>query len=235
MATEGHNGMSPGFILYVKLGRDDLGLSACPSCHHVFMLALEKVSAGGGSLAVRRVNPSRPPDAWRSLCRRLPTLESEEEPGEVAADIDEIPAYLEARMPKPETLPSDSKAVAAVLDVFHKFTFFIRSLTASHQPLESELEKLDRHLGSHGQRFLCGNGLSELDFEFLPKLHQVRVACAALKDYSIPTRLQHVWHYLGEGYKLESFRKSCPSDEEIVFHWGQKVRIKSPKVIFRLS
>lgn len=224
MATDIRNGASLcHFILFVKVGRDDLGLSACPSCHHAHMLALEKVAGGSASLTVRLVNPSRLPSDARQVCRRLPALTMAEEPDDVAANCDEIPAFLNWQIPKPSFGSDDRKAVEAVLDVFFKFSYFLRSLTASYHPLEAELEKLDRHLSCSQSRYLCGDELSDLDFEFLPKLHQVRIASAALKHYEIPGRLLHVWRYLGEGYKLDSFKKSCPSDEEIIHHWGQKV------------
>ena len=56
----------------------------------------------------------------------------------------------------------------------------------------------------------------------LPKLQHIRVAAKAFKDFEIPDDMVGLWNYLGAAYQNETFRKTCPSDQEIVYQWESK-------------
>ncbi|KAH7722139.1 EXL-1 protein [Aphelenchoides avenae] len=90
------------------------------------------------------------------------------------------------------------------------------------QNLLTELIRLDQFLEHSGQRFLTADRLTHLDCSILPKLHSIRIAAKALKDFEIPVDLFGVWRYLREAYATDVFRKSCPSDQEIVLYWADR-------------
>ena len=73
-----------------------------------------------------------------------------------------------------------------------------------------------------GTRYLCGDSITHLDCLMLPKLQHIRVAAYAFKDLHIPPRLTSLWRYLATAYSNDTFRKTCPSDQEIVYHWSEK-------------
>lgn len=56
----------------------------------------------------------------------------------------------------------------------------------------------------------------------LPKIHHIRVAAKAFKNYDIPKELVSLWRYLNSVYGCDVFRKTCPPDQEIVYHWASK-------------
>lgn len=80
-----------------------------------------------------------------------------------------------------------------------------------------ELKRLDRYLSEIRTSFLAADHLTHLDCYILPKLHTIRITLGALKGYEIPTNLPNLWSYMKRGYALESFRKSCPSDQVNIF------------------
>lgn len=85
------------------------------------------------------------------------------------------------------------------------------------QALNAELIRLDRYFDNINTRFLAADHLTHLDCYILPKLHTIRIALGALKGYEIPSNLHNLWSYMKSGYAMESFRKSCPSDQVIAF------------------
>jgi len=90
--------------------------------------------------------------------------------------------------------------------------------------LEQSLSKLDAFLSkipSHST-FLFGDFLSLQDCELLPKLHHLRVAAAALKNFHISAEYCNIWRYLHHGYSNSIFRQTCPPDQEILLHWSDR-------------
>lgn len=93
--------------------------------------------------------------------------------------------------------------------------------------LESQLQHLDNFLATQkGGIFLCGDRLSHLDCEFLPKLQHIRVASASLKNFHIPIYFKHVWAYLFAAYNSDIFVRTCPSDQEIMLHWLDRPQVE---------
>lgn len=103
--------------------------------------------------------------------------------------------------------------------MFSRFCFYIKQVSKDSSQLEHELQVLNDYIGKQGTKFLCGNNMSHLDCEILPKLQHIRVASAALKNFFIPVHLKHLWAYLFAAYNSDTFVKTCPSDQEIMLHW----------------
>lgn len=115
----------------------------------------------------------------------------------------------------------NSEAKNAFINVFSKFSFFIRDVSSSAQSLEVELEKIDAYLKSNNYKFLCGNQLSKLDCSLLPRLQHIRVASEYIKNYKIPPKFKFLWNYMKNAYMTDEFQKSCPPDREIICHWSK--------------
>jgi glutathione S-transferase len=169
--------------------------------------------------------------------RRVPSLEDGDQ---VIDNIDDIVSYLEVtvlvgiyctlkdefhqfdlqnKFPDNRLLYDNPKADSAIKNVFSRFCFYIKQISKDSTHLENELQVLNNFLGQRGSIFLCGNNLTHLDCEFLPKLQHIRVASAALKNFFIPISLTHIWAYLFAAYNSDVFVQTCPSDQEIVLHW----------------
>lgn len=207
--------------LFVKAGADNIRYGACPFCQRLFMLLIIK-----GQLIpelkfrVVTVNLAKAPVEFRrNSLRRVPAILD----GEIASDnIDDIHQYLDDYYPTPQLNYDNIEAETACNDLFQKFCFYIKEVSKDSNYLLNELKKLNDYLKSKGTQFLCGDTLTQLDIEVLPKLHNIRIAARYLKDFVIPAHLTQLWLFLKRGYSCNSFVESCPSDQEIILHWADK-------------
>ncbi|GBM24032.1 Chloride intracellular channel exl-1 [Araneus ventricosus] len=210
----------PKVLLFVKAGDDGKRYGACPFCQRLFMILLAKAQEQQLQFKVATVNFAKPPDAFRKLTlRRVPALVHEE----TAMDnLDEIIQYLDETFPSPSLDYDDADAEKCCRDVFQKFCYYVKDVSKDSSHLEAELAKINDVLASRTSRYLCGDNMTHLDFELLPKLHQIRVAAKALKGFEISRKLRHLWGYLSRAYNDDLFTQACPPDQEIIVHWAEK-------------
>ena len=150
---------------------------------------------------------------------RLPCLRYGDD---IISDPDEMALYIDATFRYPP-MPYDNVAAArACRDVFSRFSFHVKDVSHSSDPLLAELRRLNAYLAESPFRFLCRDIPDHLDCIMLPKLHHIRVASHALKAFDVPPTLAALWGYLAAAYETPAFRNSCPSDQEIVEHWQSK-------------
>ncbi|XP_013397897.1 LOW QUALITY PROTEIN: chloride intracellular channel protein 4-like [Lingula anatina] len=205
--------------LFVKAGRDGESYGACPFCHRMFMILLLKANAGELTFTVTTVNMSKPPPDFKKLSSRLPVVVHG---NEVLCDSDDIVQYIDDNFPNPDLRFNNQKAAEASLGCFSKFSFYIKEVSLSPTHLISELMKMDSYLAGAKTEFLCCNELSHLDCLMLPKLHHIRVVSKVFKNFEFPHEFVHLWRYLANAYRCEVFRKTCPPDQEIIYHWASK-------------
>jgi len=108
------------------------------------------------------------------------------------------------------------------MDVFSKFSFYIKDVSHSSSPLIAELHRLNNYLEESPHTFFCRNSPDHLDCIMLPKLQHIRVVAKAFKDFDIPADFHGLWRYLANAYSSDFFRQTCPCDQEIVYHWQCK-------------
>ena len=220
METNGEsNGPSNHLQLYVKAGENGKNYGACPFCQMVYMILDLKARQEELTYDVVTVSMSRPPEEFKKLANRLPVLKHGDE---ILTDNDEIVQYLDRNFPNPDLRFDNEEANAVCLTFFSKFSFYIKQVKNSPDGLLKELRSLNTFLEKSGFKYLCGDTITNLDCLVLPKLQHVRVACKAMKDFDIPKEFKGIWGYLGLAYNSTTFRKTCPSDQEIVYHWSQK-------------
>ncbi|XP_046558744.1 LOW QUALITY PROTEIN: chloride intracellular channel protein 1-like [Haliotis rubra] len=205
--------------LYVKSGWDGQSYGACPFCQRFYMILDLKAQEGTLTFKVITVNPARPTADVKSYAHKLPVLKHGDE---VIMDSDEMVQYIDDNFPYPDLRYTNRKAHTVCLDVFSKFNFFIKNVSTLREPLLKELHQIDSFMKTAGTNFLCGDELTHLDCLMLPKLHHARVASEAFKDFEIPSNMTGLLHLLRSAYSNETFRKTCPSDQEIVHHWSTK-------------
>lgn len=207
-------------ILFVKAGEDGKKYGGCPFCQRIFMILLVKAAEINIQFKVATVNLAKPPDLFRKLTlRRVPALLY----GDSSMDnIDEIVQYLDDTFPTESLQYDDTEADKCCKDVFQKFCFYIKDVSKDPSQLDAELSKIDNFLSSRNTRYLCGDLMTHLDCELLPKLHQIRVAAKALKGFDISPKLKSLWRYLNTAYADDVFKQACPADQEIVMHWAEK-------------
>ncbi|GFR62749.1 chloride intracellular channel protein 6 [Elysia marginata] len=206
-------------VLYVRAGWDGKGYGACPFCQRFYMVLDLKAKGAVLTYDIITVNPANPTDEFRKFASRLPVLKHL---NEVIMDTEEIQAYLDETFPAPNLRYTNMHAHTACLDLFSKFSFFVKNVSHTPDHLVKELYNFDTFLAGSSHRFTCGNHLTYLDCNVLPKLQHIRVASEAFQDFRIPAELSAFWRYLGNAYKEDTFRKTCPSDQEIVRHWSEK-------------
>jgi glutathione S-transferase len=208
-------------VLWVKAGVDGASLGGDPVCHQLFMMLLLKNEQGKCRFDVKTLNEAKPPDAIRQAgLRHAPALQHGDE---VALQLfDEIVEYIDGIYPEPSLKFTQPGANNAVADLFRVFCFFIKEVNKDSSHLLSELYRLDQYLQAHDHRYLCGEEPGHLDCEILPKLHSIRIAAKALKEFEIPIDLHALWKYLATAYANDAFTKSCPSDQEIILYWSDR-------------
>ncbi|XP_054720348.1 chloride intracellular channel exl-1-like [Uloborus diversus] len=210
----------PEVLLFVKAGHDGKKYGACPFCHRIFMILLLKSGQEQLQFKVATVNLAKPPSVFHKLTlRRVPALVH----GDTSLDnIDEVIQYLDDTFPTNQLQYDNADADMYCADVFQKFCFYVKDVSKDASQLEAELGKIDSYLQTCKTKYLCGDHLTHLDCEILPKLHQIRIAAKALKGFDIPAQFKNLFTYLNNAYKNDVFVKSCPSDQEIIIHWADK-------------
>lgn len=206
--------------LFVKAGKNGESYGGCPLCQRFFMILLTKAEYNKDmTLVVTTVNMAKPPLDFKKLSTRLPVLQHK---GQYLSEPDEIIQYIDSHFRYPPMNYDNVAAANACRDVFSKFSFYIKDVSQSPQPLIAELSRLDSYLKGSPHRFLCRDIPDHLDCLMLPKLQHIRVAAKAFKNFDIPAQLKSLWRYLAAAYNTPAFRESCPSDQEIVHHWSSK-------------
>ncbi|VDM93025.1 unnamed protein product, partial [Onchocerca ochengi] len=171
--------------------------------------------------SVKTVNEAKPPAEFREASlRHAPALQHGDDL--ILSHQDEIIDYIDRKFPIPSLKYECSAASDATANLFRSFAFFIKEVNIDPKALNTELTRLDRYIDDISTSFLAADHLTHLDCYILPRLHTIRIALSALKEYEIPTNLHNLWNYMKRGYAMESFRKSCPSDQEIILYWAER-------------
>uniref|UniRef100_A0A1I7U7N6 [Histone H3]-lysine(27) N-trimethyltransferase n=1 Tax=Caenorhabditis tropicalis TaxID=1561998 RepID=A0A1I7U7N6_9PELO len=189
--------------------------------HHLFMRCLFHAKHDPSiKFDVKTININKKNQEFiETGLRRTPGISCvEEESGETQTfeTEDEILDFLEFLKP---SRGDDEEAENATCDLFRQFARFVKDVEHRDTSLNTELLRLDKYLSEHGTRFLLSDDISHIDCLVLTRLHSIRIAAKALKNYDIPSDLTHLLEYLKSGYDTEMFRLSCPSDQEIILHW----------------
>lgn len=219
--VNGNGGIDADIKLYVKAGADGQRYGACPFCQRVFMILLLKSKVGHFKFQVCTVCLAKPSDEFRNQgLKRVPALVH----GERSHDtVDDIVQYLDENFPQIDLNYDNVLADNTCKNFFSKFCFFIKEVSKDPCHLLAELKKLNDYFVARAHyKFLCGDELSHLDCEVLPKLQHIRIATAYLKHFEIPIEYSGLWCYMYNAYTNEVFTKTVPSDQEIVLHWADK-------------
>lgn len=233
--------------LFVKAGQDGRSQGACPFCQDVFLQLLIKAQTNKFNFDVISINLDNPPKEFKELSIKPPVLihgstrllaassspshetdggDSNSSSGAVIlSDVDEIAEYLDRLYPNSKLITHNSEAKKVCLDVFSKFSYFIRDVASKSTSLEAELEKINTYLRENTDdenKFLNGSStMTKLDCSLLPKLQHIRIAGESIKKFRIPYRFTHLWKYMQNAYDTDAFQKSCPPDREIIWHWSK--------------
>lgn len=158
MAENSKNGISSAdseipsnhLELFVKAGKDGESYGACPFCQRMFMILLLKANAGELTFTVTTVNMSKQPPDFKKLSSRLPVIVHG---SEVLCDIDEMVQYIDDNFPKPDLRYNNAVAAEACLEVFSRFSFYIKEVSNSPTHLSMELKKIDSYLANSNKNF----------------------------------------------------------------------------------
>ena len=216
---EGDSAPSNHLVLFVRAGKDGESYGGCVLCQRMFMILLMKAKAGELTFTVKTVNMSKASVDFKKIASRLPVIMHG---SEIISDPDEMIQYIDDNFPYPPMAYDKVKANDACMNVFSKFSFYIKDVSNSSTPLLAELKKLNDYLENAPHKFLCRDVPDHLDCMMLPKLQHIQVVSKAYKDFEIPADLKGLWRYLKTAYDEEVFTRTCPTDQEIVYHWQCK-------------
>ncbi len=239
--NNGYSLVDPNKIhLFVKAGQDGRSQGACPFCQDVFLQLLIKAQTNKFNFDVITINLDNPPKEFKELSIKPPVLihgsnafidqtnlddsNCDQINAVILSDVDEIAEYLDRLYPNTRLTVENSEAKKVCLNVFSKFSFFIRDVSSKSTNLEHELEKIDNYLKANTNeenKFLNGKSMSLLDCSLLPKLQHIRVAGESIKKFKIPGKFKSLWRYIDNAYKTDAFQKSCPPDREIIWNWSK--------------
>lgn len=208
--------------LFVRAGKDGESYGGCPLCQRMFMILLMKANAGELTFTVTTVNMAKPPADFKKLASRLPVVVHG---SEILSDPDEMIQYIDEHFPYPPMAYDNVRAAQVTRDVFSKFSFFIKDVSHSSQPLLAELRRLNDYLEESTHKYLCRDVPDHLDCLMLPKLQHIRVVAKVLKGLDFPVEYKGLWRYLANAYEGDVFRQTCPSDQEILHHWLNKPEV----------
>ncbi|XP_075996621.1 chloride intracellular channel protein 4-like [Genypterus blacodes] len=159
--------------------------------------------------------------------------------GEVKVDVNKIEEFLEEKLTPPrfpKLAPKHPEANTAGIDVFAKFSAFIKNPRKdANEVLEKALLKSLRRLDDFlrtplpdeidadasgklpesSRSFLDGPELTLADCNLLPKLHILKVVARKYRGFEIPAEMSGAWRYLSHAYQREEFTSTCPPDAEI--------------------
>lgn len=209
------------FVLWLPSGADNLHHAGDPYAHHLFMRVLFHIDHDPTiKVNVKTDNVNKKSVEFKATgIRRIPAISAYDDERDETTTFeteDEILDFLEFLKP---SRGDDVEAENATCDLFRQFAWFVKDVNHEATALNTELLRLNNYLSEHGTRFLLSDEIAHIDCLVLTKLHSIRIAAKALKNYEIPSELTNVLEYLKSGYSTEMFRGSCPSNQEIILHW----------------
>ncbi|CAB3404471.1 unnamed protein product [Caenorhabditis bovis] len=207
------------FTLWLSAGGNSVQPCGDPVSHHLFMRCLFHAKHDSNlKFDVKTINVNKKSyDFNETGLRKVPGIHTEDD--ETFETEDDILDFLESLPPK---RPDDVEAEDSTCDLFIKFAWFLKDVDHNEKALNTELLRLEKYLTKTGLRFLCSNEVTHIDCLVLTRLHSIRIAAKALKNYTFPVELAKVREYMKNGYDEEIFRLSCPSDQEIILHWSER-------------
>ncbi|KAM5146184.1 chloride intracellular channel protein 1 [Mantella aurantiaca] len=230
----------PQVELFVKAGSDGQRIGNCPFSQRLFMVLWLK----GVTFNVTTVDMKRKPEILKNIApgAQPPFLRFGDE---VRTDINKIEEFLEEILspPKyPKLAARNPESNTAGLDVFAKFSAYIKNTSATANPalergLLKALRTLDSYLNSplpdeidensaedetvSRRKFLDGDELTLADCNLLPKLHIVQVVCEKYRGFKIPQQFSGIYRYLQNAYEREEFVNTCPIASEIELAYAE--------------
>uniref|UniRef100_UPI0037E88A3C chloride intracellular channel protein 4 isoform X2 n=1 Tax=Semicossyphus pulcher TaxID=241346 RepID=UPI0037E88A3C len=224
----------PSIELFVKAGSDGESIGNCPFSQRLFMILWLK----GVIFNVTTVDLKRKPADLQDLApgTNPPFVTFN---GEVKVDVNMIEEFLEENLTPPrypKLAPKHAEANTAGIDVFAKFSAYIKNSRKDvneEKALLKSLKRLDEFLRTpmseeidanatgdvpeSSRCFLDGSELTLADCNLLPKLHILKIVAKKYRGFEIPAEMTGVWRYLNSAYKREEFTRTCPAEKEIQF------------------
>ncbi|XP_070567537.1 chloride intracellular channel protein 4-like [Ptychodera flava] len=207
--------------LYVKAGKDGNSLGDCPFSHRIQMILQLK----GLDYQLIPINMQIKPREFLDMSPsgKVPVLIHGER---LLDDATAIADYLEITFPEPKLRADTPQAEKGGIDIFQKFTAFLKNRDPNKQEqlaraLKDELQKLDSFLASSPGMFIDGDELKLPDCNILPKLYHIKVAARHYKKFEMPEEFPSLKRYLDEGFETEAFQKTKCDDEEIIYGWSK--------------
>ncbi|CEF59405.1 Glutathione S-transferase, C-terminal-like domain and Thioredoxin-like fold domain-containing protein [Strongyloides ratti] len=210
------------YTLWIYSGTHGNLVNGDPFTQELFMVLKLLNKEGLLDFDVRTLIPGKNNDILKNEgLLTLPGITSYD--GSIAiSQSDEVIYYLQNKYINSVILKDDEESKNVTADFFRHFCHYLKNATKESKNLTYELRRLNNFLKKREYIFLIANYPTYLDCLVLAKLHTLRIAGKFLKDYKIPKYLERLWEYLYNGYKLDAFKKSCPSDQNIILFWSEK-------------
>uniref|UniRef100_A0AC35UBR3 GST C-terminal domain-containing protein n=1 Tax=Rhabditophanes sp. KR3021 TaxID=114890 RepID=A0AC35UBR3_9BILA len=129
----------------------------------------------------------------------------------------------------------DTLTRTTVEDFFRHFCYYIKNVANDEENLTYELHRINSLLKDRKKRYLVEDYPTHYDATVLSRLHSLRVAGLFFNGFQIKPYFSHLWDYLIQGYQLDAFTSTCPSDQNIILFWSRKDGIKPITLNTRLK
>uniref|UniRef100_A0A0N5CH20 GST C-terminal domain-containing protein n=1 Tax=Strongyloides papillosus TaxID=174720 RepID=A0A0N5CH20_STREA len=210
------------YTLWVYSGTHGNLVNGDPFTQELFMVLKLLHQEGLLDFDVRTLIPGKNNDTLKNEgLQTLPGITSYDG-SIVISQSDEVIYYLQKKYLNSMVLRDNEESKNVIADFFRHFCYYLKNATKESKNLTYELRRLNNFLKKSNYKYLVGNQPTYLDCLVLAKLHTLRIAGKFLKGYEIPRYLERLWEYLNNGYSLEAFKKSCPSDQNIILFWSEK-------------
>uniref|UniRef100_A0A0N5A3G9 GST C-terminal domain-containing protein n=1 Tax=Parastrongyloides trichosuri TaxID=131310 RepID=A0A0N5A3G9_PARTI len=210
------------YTLWIYSGTHGNLVNGDPFTQELFMVLKLLNQEGLLEFDVRTLIPGKNNDALKNEgLISLPGITSYDDSTAICQS-DEIIFYLQRKYNHSLILKDDEDSKKVIEDFFRHFCYYIKNATKESKNLTYELRRVNNFLKKRRNNFLVGDHPTYLDCLVLAKLHTLRIAGKFLKGYEIPDYLETLWEYINRGYSLDAFRKSCPSDQNIILFWSEK-------------
>eukprot|EP00092_Neocalanus_flemingeri_P026629 GFUD01028863.1.p1 GENE.GFUD01028863.1~~GFUD01028863.1.p1 ORF type:complete len:215 (-),score=47.98 GFUD01028863.1:288-932(-) len=208
--------------LYIKAGPDGQSVGDCPFAHFVRSVLAYK---GVQCQVVPCTQETKPGWLVADHGGKMPCLKNKED---IITESGDIAAYLDKTFPEPAFFagPQVDQISAKITGIFPALAKFVK--TVEFQPeleekLLSEIETLDKVLGSSQGKFLCCDTITMVDLSLAPKLLHLTTTLAAFSPNTLEKvmKMENFSKYLNTMMSHDAISSCSYPSEVILWGWTQ--------------
>eukprot|EP00186_Timspurckia_oligopyrenoides_P001330 CAMPEP_0182451264 /NCGR_PEP_ID=MMETSP1172-20130603/43621_1 /TAXON_ID=708627 /ORGANISM="Timspurckia oligopyrenoides, Strain CCMP3278" /LENGTH=228 /DNA_ID=CAMNT_0024649021 /DNA_START=3481 /DNA_END=4167 /DNA_ORIENTATION=+ len=225
MQSSTNSNSNASHVLYAKAGPDGTSLGDCPFTQKVLMALLySKIP-----FKLQTINTMDKPDWFITEINPNGTVPVLITPTQTIADSEQALDYIESLDGISQTIVSRDASVKDI--VGGVFGAFVGMLKCGSEEVDAKKKELDQVMFEFEEylerrewkenEYLCGDTMTRMDFNLIPKLYHVKVAGWKYREYAIPEQCSKVLKYLQNGMNQECFELSKCDEDTVIWGWSK--------------